>query len=116
MPIRGWHGRRRGGGGIAVILGGLKLVGHIGERSELGLDLFFADREVWRIAAAGGVDQRAAFFQYAYSSAPAMVMRTIDAGSKYPCTGEDADGDTLDGGNHYRLHLPPNPPATIPTV
>jgi hypothetical protein len=86
-------------------------------------DLYYDDRRyrrVWAGATAEymqesylDVDQRAQFFQYAYSSAPAMVMRTIDAGSKYPCAFEDADGDILDGGNHYRLHLPPNPPAAL---
>lgn len=59
------------------------------------------------------VNQRATYFQVAYSSAPAMVMRTIDAGSKYPTTLRDADGDFLDGGKAYRLHLPPNPPAKL---
>jgi hypothetical protein len=57
--------------------------------------------------------QRASFFQVAYSSAPAMVMRTIDAGSKYPFTVRDADGDFLDGSKSYKLHLPPNPPAAL---
>jgi hypothetical protein len=52
-----------------------------------GRQLYYDDRQ-WERAWAGGtaefmqdnyldVDQRAAFFQYAYSSAPAMVMRTI---------------------------------------
>lgn len=59
------------------------------------------------------VDQRAAFFQIAYSSAPAMAMHTIDAGSKYPFTYRDADGDLLNGSNHDRLRLPPNPPAKL---
>jgi hypothetical protein len=54
---------------------------------------------------------RASFFQYAYSSAPAMVMRTIGAGSKYPFTARDAEGEFLEGGSDYRLHLPPDPPA-----
>ena len=86
-------------------------------------DLYYNDRRYTRAWAGAtaeymqesylDVDQRAAFFQYAYSSAPAMVMRTIDAGSKYPCTVRDADGDMMDGGNHYRLHLPPNPPAAL---
>jgi hypothetical protein len=57
--------------------------------------------------------QRASYFQVAYSSAPAMVMRTIDAGSKYPFTVRDADGDFLDGSKSYRLHLPPHPPAAL---
>jgi hypothetical protein len=56
---------------------------------------------------------RSAFFQYAYSSAPAMVMRTTGAGSKYPYTIRDADGELLNGSNTYRLHLPPNPPAGL---
>lgn len=59
------------------------------------------------------VNQRATYFQVAYSSAPAMVMRTIDAGSKYPTTLRDADGDFLDGAKAYKLHLPPNPPAKL---
>ncbi|MFQ8433887.1 DUF1254 domain-containing protein [Amaricoccus sp. W119] len=57
--------------------------------------------------------QRATYFQVAYSSAPAMVMRTLDAGSKYPVAVRDADGDFLDGGKAYKLHMPPNPPAAL---
>ena len=57
------------------------------------------------------VNQRATFFQYAYSSAPAMVMRTIGAGSKYPVATRDADGNFLNGSNQYKLHLSPGIPA-----
>jgi hypothetical protein len=59
------------------------------------------------------VNQRASYFQFAYSSAPAMVMRTLDAGSKYPFTARDADGEFLMGSNNYKLHLPPHPPAAL---
>jgi hypothetical protein len=59
------------------------------------------------------VDERAAYFQVAYASAPAMVMRTIDAGSKYPFTTRDAQGEFLNGSNTYKLHLPANPPAKL---
>jgi hypothetical protein len=59
------------------------------------------------------VNQRAAYFQIAYSSAPAMVMRTLDAGSKYPFTTQDADSNFLNGSNTYKLHLPPDPPAAL---
>lgn len=59
------------------------------------------------------VDQRAGFFQIAFSSAPAMVMHTLGAGSKYPNTFRDADGEFLNGSNNYKLHLPPNPPADL---
>jgi hypothetical protein len=59
------------------------------------------------------VDQRAGYFQVAYSSAPAMVMRTLGAGSKYPVAYRDARGEFLNGSNTYKLHLPPNPPAAL---
>ena len=85
-------------------------------------NLYYTDRQyerAWAGATAEfmqstylDVDQRAAFFQYAYSSAPAMVMRTIGAGSKYPVTGRDADGQILNGDHAYKLHLPAGIPAT----
>lgn len=59
------------------------------------------------------IDQRAAYYQYAFSSAAAMVMRTIGAGSKYPFAVRDADGEFLNGSNTYKLHLPANPPAGL---
>jgi hypothetical protein len=65
----------------------------------------------WFRASYLDVEQRASFFQVAYSSAPAMVMDTINAGSKYPSTVRDNDGDLLDGSRFYKLHLPPGIPA-----
>lgn len=59
------------------------------------------------------IDQRASYFQFAYSSAPAMIMHVIGAGSKYPYTARDADGNFLDGSNTYRMHLPANAPAKL---
>ncbi|WP_313455847.1 DUF1254 domain-containing protein [Stenotrophomonas sp.] len=59
------------------------------------------------------IDQRACYFQIAFSSASAMVMRTLGAGSKYPFTTQDNKGEFLDGSNHYHLHLPPDPPASL---
>jgi hypothetical protein len=86
-------------------------------------NLYYTDRQYENIWASGtaewfqdgylDVDQRAAYFQVAYASAPAMVMRTIDSGSKYPFTVRDADGDFLDGSKPYKLHLPPNAPAAL---
>lgn len=94
---------------------------------QLGRDdqrnLYYKDRQYERAWAAGTAEwmqetyldvlARTSFFQYAYSSAPAMVMRTTGAGSKYPFTVRDADGQFLNGGKTYRLHLPPNPPAAL---
>ncbi len=84
-------------------------------------DLYYKDRQyvrAWAGATAEwmqdsylDVNQRAGFFQYAYSSAPAMVMRTIGAGSKYPIAARDADGHFLNGSNLYKLHLPTGIPA-----
>ncbi|MDG5499749.1 DUF1254 domain-containing protein [Marinobacter sp. BGYM27] len=84
---------------------------------------YYEDRQ-WERAWASGtaewmqesyldVDQRAAFFQYAYSSAPAMVMRTTGAGSKYPYTSRDADGAFLKGDGTYMLRLPADVPAKL---
>ena len=42
-----------------------------------------------------------------------MGMRTLGAGSKYPFTLKDANGDFLTGSNTYKLHLPPHPPAAL---
>jgi hypothetical protein len=88
-----------------------------------GRNLYYKDRQYERAWAGGtaefmqdsylDIDQRAGFFQYAYSSAPAMVMRTINAGSKYPFTIRDKDGNLLNGSHHYRLHLPAGIPAKL---
>jgi hypothetical protein len=84
-------------------------------------DLYYKDktqRRAWAGATAEwwqesylDIDQRATFFQYAYSSAPAMVMRTINAGSKYPVFLTDKNGEYLHGGNTYKMHLPKGIPA-----
>lgn len=59
------------------------------------------------------VDQRASFFQVAYSSSPGMAMGTIKQGSKYPSTLPDKDSDLLDGSKSYKLHLPAGIPAKL---
>ena len=86
-------------------------------------DLYYPDRH-WQTAWCGAtaewmqdsyldINARARFFQYAYSSAPAMAIHSTGAGSKYPFSYRDADGDFLHGSHTYRLHLPPNPPAAL---
>ncbi|WP_225923435.1 MULTISPECIES: DUF1254 domain-containing protein [Pseudomonas] len=86
-------------------------------------NLYYNDRQYENTWAGGTADwmqdsyldvnQRANFFQFAYSSAPAMVMHTTGAGSKYPFTGRDKDGKFLEGSGTYKLRLPPNPPAAL---
>ncbi|WP_138473132.1 DUF1214 domain-containing protein, partial [Poseidonocella sp. HB161398] len=88
-----------------------------------GRSKYYDDRQ-WERAWVGGTNDwmqesyldlgaRSRFFQYAYSSAPAMVMRTTGAGSKYPYAIRYAEGAFLDGGNTYRLTLPPDIPAAL---
>ncbi|WP_208025825.1 DUF1254 domain-containing protein [Amycolatopsis acidicola] len=85
---------------------------------------YYYDDRQWEVAWCGAtaewmqetyldIDARSRFFQYAYSSAPAMNIHTTGAGSKYPYTIRDADGEFLDGSNTYKLRLPPNPPAGL---
>jgi hypothetical protein len=88
-----------------------------------GRNLYYKDRQYENVWSDGtsewlqdgylDVNQRAAYFQIAYSSAPAMVMRTLGAGSKYPVALRDANGEFLNGSNTYKLRLPPNPPAAL---
>ncbi|WP_202332959.1 DUF1254 domain-containing protein [Mesorhizobium sp. L-8-3] len=88
-----------------------------------GRELYYKDRQYvnqWAGATSEwlqngylDVDQRAGFFQIAFSSAPAMVMHTLGAGSKYPNTVRDSNGEFLNGSNTYKLHLPPNAPAAL---
>ncbi|WP_432890579.1 DUF1254 domain-containing protein [Kribbella sp. CA-245084] len=85
---------------------------------------YYYDDRQWQVAWAGGtaewmqesyldINTRARFFQYAYSSAPAMNVHSTGAGSKYPFTYCDGAGDHLDGSHTYKLHLPPNVPAGL---
>ncbi|GGC68269.1 DUF1254 domain-containing protein [Chelatococcus reniformis] len=88
-----------------------------------GRELYYKDRQYvnqwagatseWLQSSYLDVDQRAGFFQIAYSSAPAMVMHTLGAGSKYPNTVRDSKGEFLNGSNTYKLRLPPNAPAAL---
>ena len=42
---------------------------------------------------------------------PAMEEKMVGQGSQYAWTGKDKNGEQLDGGKNYRLHLPPNIPV-----
>jgi hypothetical protein len=89
----------------------------------VGKHRYYADRQYhslwgdldadWYALTYRDVDTRAGFFQWAYSSAPAMADDTINQGSKHPFTIRDADGDLLDGANTYKLHLPAGIPAWL---
>ena len=72
---------------------------------------FIGGSEVFEGASYLNLDARAAFFRFAYSSSPGMVVKMVGKGSKYPLTFKDADGNFLMGENSYKLHLPKGIPA-----
>ena len=57
------------------------------------------------------LDERAEWFYEAVTTSAGMVTTTPGLGSVYLANYTDKDGDWLDGGKHYKLHIPPNPPA-----
>ena len=57
------------------------------------------------------IDARGQYFYMATFNSPAMVWELIGKGSKYAWGYLDENGDSLDGSNNYKLHLPKNPPA-----
>jgi hypothetical protein len=66
-----------------------------------GLDPFFK----------GNLFYRTMYFTLAYGMSPGMALSMVDKGAKYPGTFRDKDGDFLEGGKSYSLHLPANIPA-----
>ncbi|RDI43641.1 DUF1254 domain-containing protein [Nocardia mexicana] len=85
-------------------------------------DAFVFDAGSWKEAFVGGsyeflhegarlLDARTRFHYFATVITPAMAHAQIGAGSAYAYTAQDAEGRILDGGKHYRLTLPTNPPA-----
>ncbi len=42
---------------------------------------------------------------------PAMAIKLIGKGSQYMWTARDSQGNVLDGGKNYKLHVPPNVPV-----
>lgn len=57
------------------------------------------------------LDARTQFHYIATVITPAMAHAQVGAGSAYAYTVHDANGDILDGGKTYRLHVDPDVPA-----
>jgi hypothetical protein len=57
------------------------------------------------------LDAYSFFFFYATGITPAMTEKMVGLGSQYAAAFVDANGDPLDGGKSYKLHLPPNIPV-----
>lgn len=80
---------------------------------------FYWEQSNWKEALEISADQRAEHFDYFEqrgllyweifgSAIPPTIPGT---GSTYLVTFESSDGEWLDGSKHYRLRVPPNPPA-----
>jgi hypothetical protein len=86
-------------------------------------EAYVSPDSAWKQAFVGGsheflrngarlLDARTLFHFYATGITPAMAVRMpAGVGSQYALAFVDARGQPLDGGKHYRLHLPPNIPA-----
>ena len=83
---------------------------------------FYPGESSWFTAFVGGshlfeangarlLDARTMFFYFATGITPAMAAARVGSGSQYAINALDSDGEYLDGGNTYTLHLPPNIPA-----
>jgi hypothetical protein len=72
---------------------------------------FVGGSATWDAQGYVNVDNRAAWNYTATGNSPAMVQRTVGSGSQYLMATRDASGAFLDGGKHYRFHLPSNVPV-----
>jgi len=57
------------------------------------------------------IDERGSWFYEAIGNTVGMQGRTLNFGQVYIETSKDKDGDYLDGGKTYRLHVEPKPPV-----
>jgi hypothetical protein len=84
-------------------------------------DAHYVDGSHWEFATVSPPDQRreyydaldgrAAWFYEAVTNDPAMHGQKTGKGQVYLAAYKDKDGDWLDGGRNYILHVPPNAPA-----
>jgi hypothetical protein len=63
-----------------------------------------------RVASHEQLDERAAYFYEAIGMSPAMITKAPGIGSAYLSVYRDQAGAPLDGGQTYRLRVPPNAP------
>jgi len=59
------------------------------------------------------LDERAAWFYEAVTNNAAMHGQRTGKGQVYMASNKDKDGDWLDGGKNYVLHVPPDVPAEL---
>jgi hypothetical protein len=83
---------------------------------------YFYPNSSWRLPYFGGYkfevspgvtnfDGYIFFYYFATGVTPAMEEKMVGQGSQYPWSATDSKGNPFDGGNTYKLHLPPNVPV-----
>jgi hypothetical protein len=84
-------------------------------------DAFYYANSAWQLPFVGGyrfqsqpgvlnLDGYVMYYWAATGVTPAMEEKMVGRGSQYAWAARDADGQPLDGGKNYKLHLPPNVP------
>jgi len=84
-------------------------------------ETYYYPNSAWRMGYPGGykfedngallLDSYSSFFFYATGVTPAMEAEMVGKGSQYAAAFVDSESNPLDGGNNYKLHLPPNIPV-----
>lgn len=84
-------------------------------------DGYYYPNSAWRLGFIGGykfeengariLDAYSGFFFYATGVTPAMDSKMVGEGSQYMAAFVDSNGNALDGGKNYKLHLPPHIPV-----
>jgi hypothetical protein len=84
-------------------------------------EAYYYPNSAWRMAYLGGykfednsvllLDSYSSFFFYATGVTPAMEAKMVGKGSQYAAAFVDSEGNPLDGGKNYKLHLPTNIPV-----
>jgi hypothetical protein len=83
---------------------------------------YYFPNSIWRLPFFGGykfeispgvsnLDGAIFFYYLATGVTPAMEMKMVGEGSQYPWACKDAEGNRLEGGKNYKLHIPPNVPV-----
>ena len=85
-------------------------------------EAYFYPDSTWRLPFFGGykfevapgvsnLDGAAQYYYFATGVTPAMERRSVGRDKQYPWSVQDAKGNPFDGGQTYKLRLPPNVPV-----
>jgi hypothetical protein len=85
-------------------------------------EAYYFQNSNWRLPFFGGynfemspgvtnMDGYIQFYYFATGVTPAMEVKMVGKGSQYPWSVQDSKGNPFDGGNTYKMRLPPNVPV-----